>query len=93
MLYTEGVFSKVAFDEIESSGGSFTDSLLRALSNTVSENHTQLRVFASVLLKSKETVQLGKDILTEWGKSNVNFSNVYHFFIYRTNGSSACSKQ
>ena len=68
MLYTEGVISKETYDEIEQSGGLLADGPLRALSSTVTKEPSQLRVFASILLKSKETVHIGKDTLNDYGK-------------------------
>ena len=67
-LYTEGVISKETFDEMERSGGQLTAGPLRALSDTVSEDPNMLRVFGSVLLHSEDTVQVGQDILREYGK-------------------------
>ena len=68
MLYTEGVISKETYDEIEQSGGLLADGPLRALSSTVTKEPSQLKVFASVLLQSKETVRVGKDALKDYGK-------------------------
>ena len=67
-LYTEGVISKETYDEIEQSGGLLTDDPLRALSSTVSKEPSQLKVFASVLLQSEETVRVAKDTLKDYGK-------------------------
>ena len=67
-LYTEGVISKKTFNEVEHSGGSLTDGPLRALSNTVSDDPNQLRVFSTVLLQSEETIRVANDILEEYGK-------------------------
>lgn len=69
-LYTEGVISKDTLDEIESLDGSLTDCPLIALSNTVSNDPNQLKLFTSILLQSKETVLIGEDILRECGKIN-----------------------
>ena len=67
-LYTEGVISKETYDEIEQSGGLLTDDSLRALSSTVSKEPSQLKVFASVLLKSEKTVRVATDTLNDYGK-------------------------
>ena len=67
-LYTEGVISKETFDDVEKSRGLLTDGSLRALSNTVSDDPNQLRVFSSVLLQSEETVRVANNILEEYGK-------------------------
>ena len=67
MLYTKKVISDETSKELKRSGGLLTDRPLRALSNTVSEDPGQLRVFGTVLLQSKETVQVAKDILKEYG--------------------------
>ena len=66
LLYTEGIISKEIFDEIEKSEGSITDSSLRALHTTLSENPNQLKVFLSILLQSKDTVHVGKDALKKY---------------------------
>ena len=68
MLYTEEVISKETLDIMEKSGGSETDILLRALSNTVSEDPNKLRIFATILLQSVETVHVGEVILKEYSK-------------------------
>ena len=68
MLYAEEVISKETLNAIEGSGSLQKDSSLRALNNTVSEDPNKLRVFASVLLQSKETVHVGKVILKEYSK-------------------------
>ena len=67
-LHTEGIISKETFDVVESSRGSLAGSPLRALSNTVSDDPNQLRVFSSVLLQSEETVRVANNILEEYGK-------------------------
>ena len=67
-LYTEGVISKEIFDEVEKSGGYLAEGPLRVLSSTVSKDPNQLAVFASVLLKSEETVRVAKDTLKDYGK-------------------------
>ena len=67
-LYTEGVFSKETYDDVEESGGYLAEGSLRALSSTVSKDPNQLKVFASVLLKSEETVRLAKDTLKDYSK-------------------------
>ena len=67
-LYTEDVISKVTLDQIEKSGGLLAGDPLHALSNKVTESPNKLRVFASVLLQSKDTVDVANDILKEYGK-------------------------
>ena len=68
MLYTERVISKETLDEVNRLGGVLGDGPLRALCTTVSENPGKLKSFASVLLKSEQTVLIGQDILKEFGK-------------------------
>ena len=68
MLYTEEVISMETLNEMERSGGLRTDHSLRALSNTVSEDPNKLRILASVLLQSEETVHVGQVILKEYSK-------------------------
>ena len=67
-LYTERVFSNETFDEVTKLGGSLSGGLLRALSNTVSKDFKQLRLFAMVLLQSEDTVGIANDILNEYGR-------------------------
>ena len=66
-LCTEGVISKETFDEIESSSGSLAGGLLKALSSAVSEDPSKLRTFGTVLLHSRDTVDVAKDILKDYG--------------------------
>ena len=61
-------FSNETFDEVTKLGGSLFGGPLRALSNTVSKDFKQLRLFAMVLLQSEDTVGIAKDILNEYGK-------------------------
>ena len=68
MLYTERVISKETLDEVNRSGGVLGEGPLKALCTTVSEDHNKLNIFASVLLKSEQTVVIAKDILKEYGK-------------------------
>ena len=65
MLYTEGVISKEIFNEVERSGGSLTNGTLRDLLSTVSKDPNKLRAFATILLKSEDTVNVGKNILED----------------------------
>ena len=68
MLYTERVISKETLDEVTRLGGVLGDGPLRALCTIVSEDPSKLNVFASILLKSEQTVPIAKDILKEYGK-------------------------
>ena len=68
MLYTERVISKETLDEVNRLGGVLGDGPLRALCTTVYEDPSKLKLFASVLLKSEQTVLIGQDILKEFGK-------------------------
>ena len=68
MLHKEGVISKETLDEIERTEGSLTNDSLRALSNTVSEDPNQLKVFSTVLLQLEDTIHFAKDILKEYSK-------------------------
>ena len=68
MLYTEKVISKETLDEVNRLGGVLGDGPLRALCTTVYEDPSKLKLFASVLLKSEQTIPIAKDILKEYGK-------------------------
>ena len=67
MLYTERVISKETLDEVNRLGGVLGDGPLRALCTTVCEEPNKLKIFASILLKSEQTVVIAKDILKEYG--------------------------
>ena len=68
MLYTERVISKETLDEVNRSGGVLGEGPLKALCTTVYKEPNKLEIFASVLLKSEQTVVIAKDILKEYGK-------------------------
>ena len=68
MLYTERVISKETLDEVNRLGGVLGDGPLRALCTTMYEDPGKLKLFASVLLKSEQTVPIAKDILKEYCK-------------------------
>ena len=68
MLYEERVISKETLDEVNRLGGVLGEGPLRALCTTVYEDPNKLKVFANVLLKSEEIVQIAKDILKKNGK-------------------------
>ena len=85
MLHKEGVISQETLDEIERSGGSLTNDSLRALSNTVSEDPSQLKVFSTVLLQLEDTILFAKDILKEYSKWFVIILVVLKFYIIDQN--------
>ena len=68
MLYTERVISKKTLDEVNRLGGVLGDGPLRALCTTVYEDPGKLKDFASILLKSEQSVSIGQDILKEFSK-------------------------
>ena len=68
ILFKEKVISKETLDEFSRSGGILGDGPLKALCTTVYGDPNKLKVFASVLLKSEQTVLIGQDILKEYGK-------------------------
>ena len=68
MLFKEKVISKETLDEVNKLGSVLGDGPLKALCTTVYENPDKLEAFASILLKSKQTVLIGQDILKEYGK-------------------------
>ena len=80
-LYTEGVISKETLDNVQRSGGSLTDDPLRALCCTVSKDPKNLKVLASILLQSEDTVHAGNVILKEYGKwFKLLLSLQYYYF-------------
>ena len=66
MLYTERVISKEMLDEVNRLGGILGDCQLRAIHTTVSKDPSKLKVFASILLKSEQTVPIAKELLKEY---------------------------
>ena len=84
ILYTESVISKETLDEVNRLGGVLGDGPLRALCTTVCENPYKLKVFASVLLKSEQTVSIAKDILKEYGKINDTYVYIIINSFYRS---------
>ena len=66
-LYTEGVISEEMYHEIKRSGVLVNDQF-KSLCSTVSKNTEQLKLFASVLLQSRDTIQVAQYILQEYGK-------------------------
>ena len=68
MLYTERVISKETLDEVNRLGGILGEGILQALHTTVSEDPNKLKLLASILLNSEQTVLTGQDILKEFGK-------------------------
>ena len=68
LLYTEGVISKEMLNKVESTGGYLIDNPLRALLSAVYMDHKKLRIFGTILLRSKKTVPLANVILNEYGK-------------------------
>ena len=80
MLYTEKVISKETLNEVNRLGGVLGDGPLRALCTTVSEDASKLKLFASVLLKSEQTVPVAKDILKEYGKYQYIYLQVIMFY-------------
>ena len=68
LMYTEGVISKEILKELESTRGYLIDDPLRALQNIVYMDHKNLRIFGTILLRSKKTVPLANVILNEYGK-------------------------
>ena len=68
ILHTERLISKETLDEVIRMEGVLGDGALRALCTTVSVDPNKLRIFASVLLKSEETVAIGNNILKQYSK-------------------------
>ena len=79
LLYIEGVISKEILNQLQSTGGYLTDNPLRALLSAVYMDHNKLRVFGTILLRSKKTVPLANIILNEYGKI---YSMLYSHYYY-----------
>ena len=67
MLYTEKIISMETLDGVSSLGGVLGDGPLKALFATMSKQPMKLKEFASVVLKSEQTVSIAEDILKEYG--------------------------
>ena len=78
LLYTEGVITRETSEEIEMLGGYLINGPLRSLRNAVYKDHDVLKRFASILLKSEDTVSLAQDILNDYSKCIMNH-NVHAF--------------
>ena len=85
-MYTEGVISKEMLNQLQNTGGYLIDKPLRALLSAVYMNNSKLRVFGTILLRSKKTVPLANIILNEYGKmyyiQNFVYSHYYYMQIY-----------
>ena len=73
MLYGERVISKVTLSTVKSTAESQSETealfvLLRAIRHAVHSNHSNLLIFASVLLKFTSNVPCAKDMLKDYGK-------------------------
>ena len=82
LLYTEGVITRETSEEIEMLGGYLINGPLRSLRNAVYKDHDVLKRFASILLKSEDTVSLAQNILNDYSRPfnvkwlTVNFYNL-----------------
>ena len=76
LLYTEGVITSETSEEIEMLGGYLINGPLKSLRNAVYKDHDVLKRFASILLKSEDTVSLAQDILNDYSRFNVKWLTV-----------------
>ena len=73
MLCGEKVISKLTLSTVKSIAESQSEAealfvLLRAIRHAIHSNHSNLLIFASVLLKFTSNVPCGKDMLKDYGK-------------------------
>ena len=81
LLYTEGVITRETSEEIETLAGYLINGPLRSLRNAVYKDHDVLKRFASILLKSEDTVSLAQDILNDYSRFNVyHKSEIINFY-------------
>ena len=66
MLYTENVIAMEMSNEINKLEGVLSGGLMKALCRAVSKDPEKLRVLASILQKSEETILIAEDILKEY---------------------------
>ena len=76
LLYTEGVITRETSEDIEMLGGYLINGPLRSISNAVYKDRDVLKRFASILLKSEDTVSLAQDILNDYSRFNVYHKSV-----------------
>ena len=76
LLYTEGVITRETSEEIEMLGGYLINGPLRSLRNAVYKDHDILKRFASILLKSEDTVSLAQNILNDYSRFNVKWLTI-----------------
>ena len=81
LLYTEGVITRETSEEIEMLGGYLINGPLRSLRNAVYKDHDLLKRFASILLKSEDTVSLAQDILDDYSRFNIKWLTVNFYNI------------
>ena len=81
LLYTEGVITREASEEIEMLGGYLINGPLRSLRNAVYKDRDVLKRFASILLKSEDTVSLAQDILNDYSRFNIYHKSVDSKFL------------
>ena len=72
LLLTEKVITKEVLDEIKALGCHFVNGSFRALRYTVRRDHNKLRIFASILLKSEDTVTIANEIFNDYSKDSLN---------------------
>ena len=72
LLYTEGVITRETSEDIEMLGGYLINGPLRSLCNAVYKDHDVLKRFASILLKSEDTVSLAQNILNDYSTCRFN---------------------
>ena len=80
ILHMESVITKQTFDDANRSGDVPVEESFCALCDIISDDHSKIKVFGSILLKFEQTVLIGKDILKEYGKHKINLeSHTYRF--------------
>ena len=86
LLYTEGVITRETSKEIEILGGYLINGPLRSLHKGVYKDHYVLKRFASILLKSEDTISSAQDILNDYSRFNVyhNYQSIFYNLLDRT---------
>ena len=67
-MYTEDAFTLEQLERIKDSTGDEKKALFTALESAVSENHYNLKIFATVLLEEQDTYSIGKSLLSKYSE-------------------------
>ena len=67
-MCTEDAFTLEQLERIKDSSGDEKEALFTALESAVSENHYNLKIFATALLKEQDTSSFGRSLLSKYSE-------------------------